>query len=154
MDLDTLERLVKLRDSGALNQAEFLQQKRLLEKEDTPPLGRVPKPGRLPKASIKTLGLAAAGIVTVLVITSLIQNKNTGSGLSASYRPPASTGYPATGTATAKEREAYSHDLYDRPSGLSAESQTRYESLSSEGQEYVDEQMARYDAACARSNAC
>lgn len=58
------------------------------------------------------------------------------------------------GTANASEREAYSHDIYDKPEGLTGEQKDRYENLPPEGQEYVDEKMKQYDEFCSTSTEC
>ncbi|WP_242076314.1 hypothetical protein [Brevundimonas diminuta] len=38
--------------------------------------------------------------------------------------------------------------------GMDADSRRRYDSLNSDGQAYVDEQMRKYDDACSRSSRC
>lgn len=74
--------------------------------------------------------------------------------LPASSDAPLATSVSTGGTATESEREAYSVDLYDKPSGLNSAENERYEKMSKEGQEYVDEQMEQYDRLCAQSNNC
>lgn len=154
MDLNQLERLVRLRDSGALTDAEFLDQKRLLG--TSKPLATTAYSRSIGFLGVPqtVLVLIGASVFVVLVAFGLIYQSGPSPETGVVAQSSSFGSSQTTGTATAEEREAYSRDLYDRPTGLSGESAARYEALPSEGQEYVDEQMARYDAACARSSAC
>jgi len=157
MDLDTLERLFKLRNSGALTEAEFIQQKQFLENPAAPASTFLPHQRRRPAIPVKSIFLGGAALATVLLIASLFYQPTvidvTGATTSTEAESTSIDRHPG-GTATALERKAYSKDLYDRPTGLSGQSMARYDTLPTEAQEYVDEKMAMYDAACARSNAC
>lgn len=154
MDLDQLERLCRLRDSGALSEAEFLNQKQLLHTTKTPASPSLSETVRSTRISTPALVLSGTCILIVLAIFRANYRSDDNAGTHLAAVTSSSSSNRAVGTATAQEREAYSRDLYDRPSGLSGESAARYEALPPEGQEYVDEQMALYDAACARSNVC
>ena len=151
MDMELLERLVRLRDSGALTDAEFVQQKQLLDTRTSPARTRVNTSTGLSTKSWSLIGAGAA--IFVLIVSLMFRSGGTDKTSMAEQSPASSDGQTAE-SATARERDGYSHDLYDRPAGLTGESAARYDALPSEGQEYVDEQMAKYDAACARSNAC
>lgn len=154
MDLNQLERLARLRDSGALTDAEFLDQKRLLGTSKPIVTQAFPQSVSALGVSQRVLVLIGASVLIILVAFGFIYQSNGSTETGAAALSSSSGSSQTAGTATAEEREAYSRDLYDRPTGLSSESEARYEALPSEGQEYVDEQMARYDAACARSDAC
>lgn len=62
--------------------------------------------------------------------------------------PTDRTASSSAGTATDAERRAYSADLYNKPQNLSGEAETRYNNMSPQGHEYVDEKMAQYDEYC------
>ncbi|MEH6790623.1 hypothetical protein [Parasphingorhabdus sp.] len=55
---------------------------------------------------------------------------------------------------TSDSDPSYSPPGENSTSGMTAEQENKYDNLSSEGQDYVDEQMKQYDEHCANSSDC